>query len=109
MTSNNNYCCVPNCNSWAKRKSPQSELRFHLFPKEKARKVYVETKFGRFAMDQRRAWGINLGITKPITNYMRVCSLHFKESDYCKGVFESLRDTSKLLILLQVYRQSLAF
>lgn len=30
---NNNYCCVPHCNSWVKKDS-EVKISFHRFPKE---------------------------------------------------------------------------
>lgn len=81
MSSNNSYCCAPQCHSWAKKDSDK-HISFHLFPKENARKVYVSTQMGRELMDQRKAWILKLRIGKPVSDTMRVCSLHFQENDY---------------------------
>lgn len=76
----NYYCCVPQCSSWVKTRP---ELSFHTFPKAGKQKVFVETKFGnRELVDRKQAWIQKLKIGKKVSDYMRVCSLHFDESDY---------------------------
>lgn len=82
----NHYCCVPHCNSWAK-KNP--EISFHTFPKEGLSKVFVETKLGiKELVDRRKVWIKALKIGKIVSDHMRVCSLHFLENDYFhKGRF----------------------
>lgn len=79
--TSNHYCCVPNCNSWAKKDSSH-ELSFHLFPPESGQKVYIENAFGRELIERRKAWILKLRIGKPVTSFMKVCSLHFKKEDY---------------------------
>lgn len=79
--SSNHYCCVPKCNSWAKR-DLEKELSFHFFPPESGQKVYMETTFGKELIERRKAWIHKLRIGKPITKYMKVCSLHFDQDDY---------------------------
>lgn len=80
MTSNH-YCCVPQCNSWAK-KDVNKGLSFHIFPPEIGPRVYFETKMGKQLVTRRKAWILKLRIGKPITKFMKVCSLHFKQEDY---------------------------
>nr|CAI5854837.1 unnamed protein product [Callosobruchus analis] len=46
MASNNDYCCVPQCNSWAK-KDTERKLTFHRFPETNTRQVYIETEMGK--------------------------------------------------------------
>ncbi|KAJ8941418.1 hypothetical protein NQ318_010168, partial [Aromia moschata] len=33
-------------------------------------------------IDKRKAWILKLRIGKPVSKFMRVCSLHFAEEDY---------------------------
>ncbi|KAJ8974505.1 hypothetical protein NQ317_012996 [Molorchus minor] len=76
----NRYCSVPYCNSWSKR---NPEIPFHLFPKADKNKVCMDTKFGtKYLIDRQKAWILKLGIGKPVTKFMRVCSLHFTQDDY---------------------------
>lgn len=79
--TSNHYCCVPKCNSWAK-KDVDNKLTFHLFPPESGQKIYMETKLGKQFIERRKAWIIKLRIGKPVTKFMKVCCLHFKEDDY---------------------------
>lgn len=59
------------------------QLAFHQFPPTNNRKVAIENKFGDKEMvNIKLAWEKALKMGKPITKYMRVCSLHFKESHY---------------------------
>lgn len=82
MSGSNHICCVPQCNSWAKR-THCKDVSFHLFPKENERKVLVETKLGlKEKVDRRKAWINLLKIGKPVTKFMKVCSLHFTKDDY---------------------------
>uniref|UniRef100_A0A6P7GB51 Uncharacterized protein LOC114339901 isoform X3 n=1 Tax=Diabrotica virgifera virgifera TaxID=50390 RepID=A0A6P7GB51_DIAVI len=76
----NHYCCVPGCKSWVKR---NPELSFHLFPKPKKSNVIVETKLGsKELVDRRKVWIQRLKIGKKVSDYMRVCSLHFEATDF---------------------------
>nr|CAI5837891.1 unnamed protein product [Callosobruchus analis] len=81
MASNNDYCCVPQCNSWAK-KDTERKLTFHRFPETNTRQVYIETEMGKHLMDQRKAWILKLKIGKQVSKSMKVCSLHFNKDDY---------------------------
>nr|CAH7736056.1 unnamed protein product [Callosobruchus chinensis] len=53
MASNNDYCCVPQCNSWAK-KDTERKLIFHRFPEANARQVYIENEMGKHLMKKKR-------------------------------------------------------
>lgn len=76
----NHYCCVPQCSSWVKR---NPSLSFHTFPRAGKSKVVVETKFGsKELVDQRQMWIRVLKLGKKPSDHMRVCSLHFDESDF---------------------------
>nr|CAI5835621.1 unnamed protein product [Callosobruchus analis] len=81
MASNNDYCCVPQCNSWAK-KDTERKLTFHRFPETNTRQVNIETEMGKHLMDQRKAWILKLKIGKQVSKSMKVCSLHFNKDDY---------------------------
>ncbi|VEN47628.1 unnamed protein product [Callosobruchus maculatus] len=81
MAFNNNYCCVPECKSWAK-KDTERQLTFHRFPEANARKVYIENEMGKHLMDHRKAWILKLKICKQVSKSMKVCSLHFNKDDY---------------------------
>ncbi|KAJ8925383.1 hypothetical protein NQ315_009214 [Exocentrus adspersus] len=82
MTSGTNcYCCVPHCRSWAKR-DKDKQLSFHQIPKKNSGKVYLETDAGRVLVDRQKAWIYMVGSGKPVTPYMKVCSLHFLPTDY---------------------------
>ncbi|VEN51966.1 unnamed protein product, partial [Callosobruchus maculatus] len=50
MASNNDYCCVPQCNSLAK-KDTERKLTFHRFSEANARQVYIENEMGKYLMD----------------------------------------------------------
>lgn len=74
------FCSVYGCNSMASR-CPQ--LAFHAFPSAGIRKVTIENKLGlEENVDIQKAWENALKMGKPSTKYMKVCSLHFQESDY---------------------------
>nr|CAI5842437.1 unnamed protein product [Callosobruchus analis] len=45
MASNNDYCCVQQCNSWAK-KDTERKLTFHRFPEANVMQVYIENEMG---------------------------------------------------------------
>lgn len=76
----NTNCCVYKCSS---RKNNDRTLHFHAFPKKDAFNIYVTNAFGILEkIDRRKAWINALSMRKPITSSMRVCSLHFQESDY---------------------------
>ncbi|KAJ8958724.1 hypothetical protein NQ318_016452, partial [Aromia moschata] len=70
----NHYYCVPRCLSWFKR-DPQ--LTFHIYREQEKHQVCLINKF-----DKRKAWILKLRIGKPVSKFMRVCSLHFAEEDY---------------------------
>ncbi|KAK4875999.1 hypothetical protein RN001_012421 [Aquatica leii] len=75
----NEYCCVPDCKSHAK-KSP--DISFHRFPRQETGKVFIKTKLGQTRIDRRRAWEMLLKMGKRVSSRMVVCSLHFTENDY---------------------------
>ncbi|XP_045468138.1 uncharacterized protein LOC123676332 [Harmonia axyridis] len=76
----NCYCCVSTCSS---KKDRNKDLHFHSFPKEGASSLYITNDSGSLErMDRRKAWITKLRIQKPVTHNMRVCSLHFQDSDY---------------------------
>lgn len=80
----NHYCCVPQCSSWVKR---NPELSFHTFPKAGKERVVVETKLGnKELVDRRQMWIRLWKIRKNPSIHMRVCSLHFDESDFLQKV-----------------------
>lgn len=85
----NHYCSVPQCKSWAKR---NLSVHFHKFPQENKRKVYMKNASGQKELiDRRQAWIQVLKIGKPVTNFMKVCSLHFVDEDYFyKGKFNKI-------------------
>lgn len=74
------FCSVYGCSSKALR-CPQ--LAFHGFPPAGIRKVKIENELGlEEIVDIRKAWEIVLKMGKSSSKYMRICSLHFQESDY---------------------------
>lgn len=76
---NFDYCAVRDCNSKA---SDNLELRFHIFPKPNKHVVNITNLFGKVEqVDRLKAWKIALKINKVSSN-TKVCSLHFKKSDY---------------------------
>ncbi|KAK9739041.1 THAP domain [Popillia japonica] len=79
----NAYCCVPSCNSWKKK---NSELRFFKLPND-ASKIKRQNKFNKGELlDRRKVWMRNLSIGKKVSPYMKVCSLHFAEEVFLKGM-----------------------
>ncbi|KAJ8936024.1 hypothetical protein NQ318_007192, partial [Aromia moschata] len=34
-------------------------------------------------IDRRKAWILKLRIGKPVSKFMKICSIHFAEEDYC--------------------------
>ncbi|XP_044749802.1 THAP domain-containing protein 11-like [Coccinella septempunctata] len=73
-------CCVYNCSS---RKGKSRAIHFHKFPKEDASTVHITNSLGMLEkVDRRKEWIKRLLMGKPVTNNMRVCSLHFQDSDY---------------------------
>lgn len=79
----NKNCCVPGCESTYK-KNP--DINYHLFPKA-GEKISVKNAFGTNELcDRRKLWESKLKMGKKASNYMVVCSLHFKQEDYeCSG------------------------
>ncbi|KAJ8938596.1 hypothetical protein NQ318_020858 [Aromia moschata] len=76
----NHCCCVPRCSSCIKR-DPQ--LTFQIFSKQGKHQVSLINKFGqKERIDRRKAWILKLRIGKPVSKFMKVCSLHFAEKDY---------------------------
>ncbi|KAJ8945895.1 hypothetical protein NQ318_002737 [Aromia moschata] len=52
---------------------------------EKARQLRIVFPFrdsNNAHRDKRKAWILKLRIGKPVSKFMRVCSLHFAEEDY---------------------------
>lgn len=81
----NSYCCVPGCKSWKKR-SP--EITFHKIPKEGQIKVRVENNLGlQELVDRRKVWIHNLKIGKDVSPYMKVCSVHFMQTDFINSKY----------------------
>lgn len=66
------YCCVPHCRSHGKRTAP--ELSFHEIPAD---------------WDLRESWIRAIGrdnwVPNTTSNYSKVCSKHFKETDFIEG------------------------
>lgn len=72
-------CVVRGCNS---KSNKNLDLIFHSFPKSGDSVVQVENIFGSFEkLDRLKAWKRVLKL-KNVSPRMRVCSLHFDESDY---------------------------
>ncbi|EFN73405.1 hypothetical protein EAG_00280, partial [Camponotus floridanus] len=70
---------VNGCGSKAHK---NTRLRFHRFPKPNRCVVYVKNIFGKSEkVDQLKAWKIALKV-QVVTPRMKVCSLHFKKTDY---------------------------
>lgn len=65
------------------------ELSFHTFPKNGKSKVIAHTRLGTKELVDRRSVLIRtLKIGKKVSDYLRVCSLHFERSDFLqKGKF----------------------
>ncbi|XP_044744750.1 uncharacterized protein LOC123306697 [Coccinella septempunctata] len=79
-TLHNCNCCVYNCSS---RKGKSRAIHFHKFPKEDASTVHITNSLGMLEkVDRRKEWIKRLLMGKPVTNNMRVYSLHFQDSDY---------------------------
>ena len=75
---NFDYCAVKGCDS----RASNLELRFHLFPKPNKHLVSIRNAFDKVEqVDRLKAWQIALKINK-IGSNTKVCSLHFKKSDY---------------------------
>ncbi|XP_031327381.1 uncharacterized protein LOC116181933 [Photinus pyralis] len=75
----NTFCCVPGCNS-LKRRTP--DISFHKFPNVNDT-VRIQTKLGVWEIVNRRyIWKTKLRIGKNISEFMKVCSLHFTENDF---------------------------
>lgn len=77
----NTNCCVFGCTS---RKGKDRDVHFHYFPTRNSRiRVRVVNELGEVVeMDKRQAWEEVLSMAKPVTKHMRVCSKHFKDTDY---------------------------
>uniref|UniRef100_A0A147BB70 Putative transposase protein n=2 Tax=Ixodes ricinus TaxID=34613 RepID=A0A147BB70_IXORI len=72
------YCCVPNCCSNAKKKIPG--LSFHDIPAdEELSKKWI-------LVIRRDNWTPNT-----TSNYSKVCSKHFKETDFLEGKYRRLK------------------
>ena len=73
------YCAVNGCRS---KSHENVEISFHAIPKPGSSFVYIENFFGKTEkIDRFKAWqrALKLKNTNP---HMRVCSLHFKSSDF---------------------------
>nr|CAH7724295.1 unnamed protein product [Callosobruchus chinensis] len=82
----NTNCSVYGCHS---RKAVDRSIHFHGFPdKNSGILVKITNASGREEeMDKRQAWEKVLLMGKPVTKFMKVCSKHFKTTDYlAKGV-----------------------
>ncbi|KAJ8963310.1 hypothetical protein NQ318_018779 [Aromia moschata] len=90
----NHYCCVPRCLFWIKR-----VITFHIFPEQGKHQVSLINKFGqKERIDKRKAWILKLRIGKPVSKFMKVCSVHFAEEDY----FHRSKDSKKRNILKKI-------
>ncbi|KAF2897554.1 hypothetical protein ILUMI_08622 [Ignelater luminosus] len=79
-TLHNTNCCVYGCHS---RKNKNRNIHFHYFPKKNGSFVNVTNNFGVIEkICRRKLWAQVLSMGKSATDNMRVCSLHFKSSDY---------------------------
>jgi len=80
MTKSKIFCSVQGCNSTYQK---FSDISFHIFPKVDEKRVPWINEFGEKEMvDRKKAWELALKMVKPPSQYMRVCSLHFKKSDF---------------------------
>ncbi|XP_015919643.1 uncharacterized protein [Parasteatoda tepidariorum] len=61
------YCCVPQCKTYGFK---NADVSFHCFPSETSDPL------------RRKKWILALRIGKPVTTGMRVCSRHFRTTDY---------------------------
>nr|CAI5825153.1 unnamed protein product [Callosobruchus analis] len=52
MASDNDYCCVPQCNSWAKRDT-ERKLNFRRYHEGNARQVYTENEIGNHVGEEK--------------------------------------------------------
>ncbi|KAJ8951341.1 hypothetical protein NQ318_009275 [Aromia moschata] len=56
---------------------------FIYFLNKESIKFPLVNKFGqKERIDRRKAWILQLSIGKPVSKFMKVCSLHFAEKDY---------------------------
>ncbi|XP_057337503.1 uncharacterized protein LOC130675695 [Microplitis mediator] len=79
-------CAVRECQSKA---SKNLNVIFHKFPKAGGHLVSIENFFGNFEkVDRLKAWQKLLRINK-VTPQMKVCSLHFKKTDYLFPDYDS--------------------
>lgn len=78
--SKNRVCCaVRDCNGKANK---NLNVVFHKFPKAGDGTVLLENCFGNLEkVDKFKAWKKLLKINK-VTPRMKICSLHFKKTDY---------------------------
>lgn len=72
-------CAVKGCES---KSNKNLYFFFHTFPKSGGSVVQIQNIFGKLEkLDRLKAWKRVLKL-KDVTARMRVCSLHFNESDY---------------------------
>ncbi|KAF5272488.1 hypothetical protein FQR65_LT17389 [Abscondita terminalis] len=88
VAKNNTNCCVYGCHS---KKSADSTISFHKFPRKNKNKIFLETEFGSQKLDRFKAWELKLLMGKKITGAMKVCSLHFKKSDYVLSEYSCIK------------------
>ncbi|CAN7975564.1 unnamed protein product [Ixodes persulcatus] len=69
------HCCVPHCKQRGGTYSDGSKVSFHGFPRH-------EEVYKKWIIAIRRDEGVNFRVTE----YTKVCSRHFKESDFIPGV-----------------------
>ncbi|XP_046408042.1 uncharacterized protein LOC124172639 isoform X2 [Ischnura elegans] len=74
------YCSVPNCDS--KGPTAATGLRFHCFPPPGQMAAAVNEMGIKVHFDRRQMWISRLGMERPVTKCMLVCSRHFLRSDY---------------------------
>lgn len=78
----NTNCSVYGCHS---RKMIDRSVHFHSFPDKNSgiRVQIVNASGATEVIDKRKAWERVLLMGKPVSKYMRVCSRHFTNEDYC--------------------------
>lgn len=78
-STNHGRCAVKGCNS---KKNINSDLSFHVLPKQNKQSVAIKNHFGNLEqVDRLTAWKkvLNLKNAQP---HVQVCSLHFAKEDY---------------------------
>ncbi|CAD6217986.1 GSCOCG00012908001-RA-CDS [Cotesia congregata] len=77
---NKTFCSVYGCNS---KSSKNNTVRFYTFPPANSSFVVIKNKFGEDeVIDRRIAWIKALKIGNDVTQFKKVCSLHFTKNDF---------------------------